>query len=116
LDSSVNSIKDEHLNYCFGDIKTIQLGGLVQRTFVNKIAIAEARMNENFKEICERYNAEEILNSNITFTASKRKISSETDQEDNNLLNGLKEIVTELKQKEIDEIKDAILYLLRISC
>lgn len=110
MDTSVNSITDSDLNDCFGEIKSVQLGGIVQRTLVNKIAKAENKMTEKFQEICVKHNVEEILNSGENFSIQKKsKISSDSyDKNDNTVLIGLKEIANELKQKELEEITSAI--------
>ncbi len=116
LDVSINSIGESDLQECFGDIKN-QVGGALQRIFVNMISKAEARMEDNFDQLLREHRINELLDqiSSASSTAThtnnnnnKFDKSPVDDTPDKVHSDALRDVVLALKKSEMDDLKAAI--------
>lgn len=112
LDVSVNSIGEQDLEECFGDIK-LKLGGNLQRVFVNMISKAERQMEEGFEELIEKHNIKQLLEETSAPTAA----SSATPEtiHDGEMQrgpaisdDGMQDMLNKVKKAEIADLQNAI--------
>eukprot|EP00981_Chlorochromonas_danica_P007235 scaffold1618_cov158-Ochromonas_danica.AAC.19 len=72
LDASINSMGEDELQECFGELKT-QLGGNLQMAFVNMISRSEKKIENEFRRISARYKVVDILTSSCPSLSSATK-------------------------------------------
>jgi hypothetical protein len=107
---SINSIGESDLQECFGDIKN-QVGGTLQRIFVNMISKAEARMEENFDHLLHEHRINELLDkisSTGSIPTSTRPPVEESNTHEKLPTDALRDVVLLLKKAESDDLKSAI--------
>jgi predicted RNA-binding protein with EMAP domain len=105
MDSSISSIGDNELGFCFGENMKVQLGsGQIQREFIKQISRAEESINKKFKELCEQQNVQqklEIFELKNDDLDSNQSIITHVEAH-------LSNVVLELKKNEIKDLEASI--------
>lgn len=113
VDVSMNSIAETDLQECFGDLKQ-QLGGTLQKQFVNMISKAGLRMEDSFKQINCDYDVEAYIRGS---SQSKGSGSSPVGAAGSTEAIGktpdaiLGELINNLKKTDIEDMQKALLVL-----
>jgi len=100
LDVSMNSIGEDILDECFGDIKSkYKLGNDMNKSFINMCGETHSSIGAAYKDICNKKQMEEKLK--ILETTPINNIENES----KDALNG---VIIDLKKVEMDNIIAAI--------
>lgn len=100
LDVSMNSLGEDMLDECFGDIRLkYKLGNDINKIFVNMSAKVQTSIDATYKDICSRKHIDEKLKILETTPIN----NSENESKD--ALNG---VIFDLKKIEIDNLIAAI--------
>lgn len=109
LDVSVNSIGEQDLEECFGDIKS-KLGGNLQRVFVNMISKAERHMENGFGELVQKHHVKELIEEmNARPAVFSTNTANNHDASQQEVFDGgMEEMIRRVKKAEIADLQNAI--------
>lgn len=109
LDASINSMGEDELQECFGELKT-QLGGNLQMAFVNMISRSEKKVENEFRRISARYKVADILTSSCSSSSSAAK-QIETQHSSEGAASQWVEVQMAIKHAEVEELDRQIVLL-----
>lgn len=110
VDVSMNSIAESDLQECFGDLKQ-QLGGTLQKQFVNMISKAGLRMEDSFKQTSNDYDVEAYIraSSNSNGSSSGSAAADGTAEAVGKTPDAiLGQVVNNLKKSDIEDMQKAL--------
>jgi hypothetical protein len=110
VDISASAIKDADFQECFGDTKK-QLGGNLQRLYVNMIYNVSARLEKDFPAITNEFQVKSTLES---LHQTKPKVDNGSGNKSSALDDPKKSIrpmIKSLKKSEIEDLTNGIKFL-----
>jgi len=112
VDVSMNSINEADLQECFGDLK-LQLGGTLQKQFVNMISKAGLGMEDSFKQVNSDYDVEAYIrassHSSSAGSSSAAAAAGGSAQAFGKSPDAiLQEVVNNLKKAEIEDLQKSL--------
>ena len=100
LSVSINSVGENDLDECFGDLRKPPFGATFQKVFINMIGRCEAGMDSTYTDLCIRHDMDDKLRALENAPPAPRLDLSSPDP--------LAATLLELKRLEADELRAAI--------